>query len=122
MAAFQANQASAAVCQAFVMGDQNQGRAAFLVQFEEQVADPLAGMAVEVAGGLVGKQHRGFGGKGSGDGHALLFATGELARVVGQALPESDPVEQGAGTLAGIGQAFQFQRQHDVFQGVEAVE
>ncbi|MNP69064.1 hypothetical protein D3C76_1651100 [compost metagenome] len=56
------------------MGDQHQGGAALLVQFEQQVADALAGMAVEIAGGFVGEQHRRLRGEGAGDGHPLLFA------------------------------------------------
>jgi hypothetical protein len=78
------------VGQAFVVGHQHQGGAAFLVEFEQQVADALAGVAVEVAGGFVGKQHVRFGGERAGNRHALLFAAGELARRVGQALAQAD--------------------------------
>ena len=108
--------------EALVVGDQHQGGAAFLVELEQQVADALAGVAVEVAGGLVGEQHVGFGGEGAGDGDALLLATGELARVVPQALAEADAIEQVAGAFAGVRAAFELQRQHDVLQGIEAVE
>jgi acyl-CoA thioesterase-1 len=109
------------VGQAFVVGDQHQGGAAFLVQFEQQVADALAGVAVEVAGGFVGKQHVRFGGERAGNRHPLLFAAGELAWRVAQALAQADPLEQG-GAFAGIFAAVELQRQHDVFQGIEAVE
>ena len=104
------------------MGDQHQGGAAFTVEFKQQVADALAGMAVEVAGGFIGEQHGRFGNKGTGNRHALLLATGQLARVVGQTMPQAHPLKQGACPLAGIGMAFQLQRQHDVFQSIEAVE
>lgn len=108
--------------QAFIMGDQHQSRTAFLVQFEQQVADALASVAVEVAGGFVGKQHVGLGGKGAGNRHSLLFATGELARRMGQALAQADALQQLRGAFAGILAAVQLQRQHDVFQCIEAVE
>ena len=49
--------------QALVVGDQHQGGAALLIQLEQQVADALAGMTVEVAGGLVGEQDRRLGGE-----------------------------------------------------------
>lgn len=108
--------------QAFVVGHQHEGGAAFLVQFEQQVADALAGVAVEVAGGFVGEQHVRLGSEGPGNRHALLFAAGELARRVRQALAETDPLQQFGGAFAGVFAAIEFQRQHDVFQGVEAVE
>lgn len=110
------------MCQALIVGDQHQGGAAFLVQFEQQVADVLAGMSIEVAGGFIGKQHIGFGGKCPGDRHALLLTTGKLARRMTQALAQADPAQQFSGTFAGILATIEFQRQHHVFQGVEAVQ
>lgn len=104
------------------MGYQHQGGSALLVQFEQQVADALAGVAVEVAGGLVGEQHGRLRGEGAGDRHPLLLAAGELAWGVAQALAQADPLEQVAGVFAGIAAAVELQRQHDVLQGVEAVE
>jgi acyl-CoA thioesterase-1 len=110
------------MCQAFVVGHQHQGRAAFLVEFEQQVADALAGMAVEVAGGLIGKQHVGLGGKRPGYRHALLFTAGELAWRMSEALAEAHALEQFGSPFTSIFTAVEFQRQHDVFQGIEAVE
>ncbi len=104
------------------MGDQYQGGAAFLVELEQQVADALAGQAVEVARRLIGKQHRGLGGKGPGDGHPLLLAARQLARRVAQALAQADALQQLTGVFARIAPAFKLQRQHDVLQRVEAVE
>jgi len=52
----------------------------------------------------------------------LLLTPGELAWRVGQALAQADPFEQVPGALAGVFAAVQLQRQHDVLQGVEAVE
>ncbi|MNE23125.1 hypothetical protein D3C80_1163680 [compost metagenome] len=104
------------------MGDQYQGGAAFLVEFEQQVADALAGMAIEVAGRLIGKQHCRLCGEGAGDGHTLLLAAGKLARRMAQALAQADAFQQVAGMLAGILAAVELQRQHHVFQGIKAVE
>ena len=41
---------------------------------------------------------------------------------MGQALAQADPLQQLGGTCAGVFAAVEFQRQHDVFQGVETVE
>ena len=108
--------------QALVVGDQHQGRAALFVEFEQQVADALASVAVEVAGGFIGKQHVRLRGKGAGNGYPLLLATGELAWRVSQALAQADTFQQVPGAFAGVFAAVQLQRQHDVFQRVEAVE
>ena len=42
----------------------------------------LAALGVEVAGGLVGQQHRGLGDDGARDRHALLLAARQLGRRV----------------------------------------
>lgn len=108
--------------QTLVVGNQDQGGTAFAVEFEEQVADPLAGGAVEVAGGFVGEQHVRLRREGTGNGDPLLLAAGELARIVAQALAEADSLEQFSGALASVGAAFQLQGQHHVLQRIEAVE
>lgn len=108
--------------QTLVVGNQDQGGTAFAVEFEEQIADPLAGGAVEVAGGFVGEQHVRLRREGTGNGDPLLLAAGELARIVAQALAEADSLKQFSGALASVGAAFQFQGQHHVLQRIEAVE
>lgn len=108
--------------QTLVVGNQDQGGTAFAVEFEEQIADPLAGGAVEVAGGFVGEQHVRLRREGTGNGDPLLLAAGELARIVAQALAEADSLKQFSGALASGGAAFQFQGQHHVLQRIEAVE
>lgn len=95
--------------QTLVVGNQDQGGTAFAVEFEEQIADPLAGGAVEVAGGFVGEQHVRLRREGTGNGDPLLLAAGELARIVAQALAEADSLKQFSGALASGGAAFQFQ-------------
>ena len=43
-----------------------------------QLEDDLAGLGVEVGGGLVGEDDGGLGDEGPGDGHALALAAGEV--------------------------------------------
>ncbi len=64
------------------------------VETLEQRDDLLAGLQVEVAGGLVGQDDGGVVGEGPGDGDALLLAAGELEGLVAVALPEADLLEQ----------------------------
>ena len=97
----------AACGQALVVGDQYQGGAVLTVEGEHQLADMRAGVVVEIAGRFIGKQDVRLGGKGPGQGYTLLFAAGELPRIVMQALAQADSLKQCAGLLAGIGVAFQ---------------
>ncbi len=104
------------------MGHQHQRGAVLLIEGKQQVADVLAGVTVEIAGWLVGKQHRRLTGEGAGNRHPLLLTAGQLPWVVAQPLAQTYSFKQGAGRGAGVGLTFQLQRQHDVFQGIEAVE
>src|SRR6266540_2698398 len=93
-------------------------RLAELVDRAPQEAEQLgAGVGVEVAGGLVGKDDRGRGRQRPGGGDPLLLAAGELARPVAQAVTQADgvdhPVDPGA---VGLG-AGQGHRQLDVLRG-----
>ena len=63
-----------------VVRDEHQGRLAPALQAEQQVDDLLAGLAVEVAGRLVGQDDLRARAQGAGDGDALLLAAGELRR------------------------------------------
>ena len=71
------------------MGDHEHGDAPVAVEAADQFHDLHAGARVQVAGGLVGEQHRGFGDDRPGDGHPLLLAAGEFAR--GVFLPAGKP-------------------------------
>ena len=68
----------------------------------EEVEDLLAGLGVQVAGGLVGQQQGRVVDQGPGDGHPLLLAAGELGRLVVQAVPQPHPVEQRLGAVADL--------------------
>ena len=59
------------------MGDEDDG-AALMGEFAEEVEDELAGVGVEVSGGLVGEDNLGVVDEGACDGDALLLAAGEL--------------------------------------------
>ncbi len=79
-------------------------------------------MAVQVAGGFIGEQHVRIGGERAGNRHTLLLASGQLAWRVGQAFAQPHALQQVAGFFAGVLAAFEFHRQHDVFQCIQAVE
>src|SRR3712207_4001869 len=64
-----------------VVGDQDDGDTVGVQRFEQR-QHGLAGGRVEVAGGLVGQQHRRAGDQGAGDGDALLLAAGHLVGAV----------------------------------------
>jgi len=80
----------------FVVGDEHQRGAGIRIQGEQQVDDRLAGVRVQVARGLVGEQQRGLRDEGARQRHALLFAAGELFRIVTQALAQADLFEDAA--------------------------
>ena len=112
------------------MGHQHD-RDALVVELLEQGADLDGGAAVEVAGGFVRKHDGGLSDQSPGDGHALLLAARELARLVVDAVAEADTLQRLGGEAAGIEPATATvvqQRQLDVAQGrgarqqVEALE
>mmetsp|Transcript_25040 Transcript_25040/g.61562 ORF Transcript_25040/g.61562 Transcript_25040/m.61562 type:complete len:220 (+) Transcript_25040:3-662(+) len=68
--------------QVAVMGDEDEGRALLAGPLQHQLEHRGGGVAVQVAGGLVG-QHAGRPrDQGTGDGHALALAAGEFGRPV----------------------------------------
>jgi hypothetical protein len=70
-------------------------------EVEHQVGDDGGGLAVEVAGRLVGEQQGRAGGQGAGQGHALLLAARQLVRIVGQARGQADTVPATGGRWPG---------------------
>ena len=83
------------------MGDQHQRGPPLLVEVEQQVADALAGAAVQIAGGFVGEQQAGLGGEGAGNGDPLLLAAGQLPWVMTQALAQALAKERHLILIAG---------------------
>jgi predicted RNA-binding Zn-ribbon protein involved in translation (DUF1610 family) len=86
------------------------------IEIEQQVGDACTGGRVEVAGGLVGEQYRRMRDERACDGDALLFTTGELARVVTRARTETDAFECIACGASRITTTRKLQRQHHVLE------
>ena len=87
------------------MGYHNQGCVLLAVEFEQQIGNVFTGHCIKVAGWLIGKQDVRLAGKGAGYGDALLFATRQLPRVVGQPRTQADAVKQIGGPLPRIAAA-----------------
>ena len=77
-----------------VVGDEDD-RPARGVELVEERHDLGAGVAVEVAGRLVGEDERRLGDERPGDGDALLLAAGQLGRLVVEAVAQAEPLERG---------------------------
>ena len=112
----------AALGQRAVVGHQYQGGAVLTVEGEQLLDNGFAGGRVEIAGGLIGKQQLRLHRKGAGQGHALLFAAGQLRGVMAQPLAQADGVERRGGRLAGLAVTSKLQRQHDVFERCKAAQ
>ena len=82
LAIAQMNNAVTTLGQCRVMGDQQQSRAALGMQREQQIDHLLAGLAIEIAGRLVGQQQRRLRRESAGDGDALLLAARKLRGVM----------------------------------------
>ena len=82
-----------------VMRDHQDG-GAFAVQLAQQVQDRRPSRRVQVASGLVGHDQCRPPGQGSGDGGALLLATGELVGPVAPAVAEPDPLDRVRGQFS----------------------
>ncbi len=75
-----------------------------------------AGVAVEVARRLVGEQKVRLVGERPRQGHALLLATRELARIVLEPMLETDLGEAGPGDGEGVAPAGELARQRHVLE------
>jgi hypothetical protein len=65
---------AAALGQLWIVGDDDQGGAGRSLPSEQQIDDRSAGLAVEIAGRLVGEDDPGPGRDGTGDRDTLLLA------------------------------------------------
>ena len=72
--------------QGAVVRDQYDGLLLFLVQAFKDGHDLAAGVGVEVAGRLIGKENPGLIHQGAGDGDALAFAAAEMLRAMPKAM------------------------------------
>ena len=100
-----------------LVGDEDDG-VALGVEIVEEGHDLVAGLGVEVSGGLVGEDDGGVVDEGAGDGDALALAAGELVGLVHHAGAEVDALEHGlgAGDALGGGGAVVDEGQLDVVQ------
>ncbi len=85
-----------------LVGDDDDGVAAG-VEIVEEGHDLVAGLGVEVSGGLVGEDDGGAVDEGAGDGDALALAAGELVGLVHHAGAEVDGLEDGLGAGGALG-------------------
>ena len=95
------------------MSDQKQRGAAFGLFGKQQIGDLPSGVAIEIAGGLIGDDQHRVRRKSAGDGDALLLTAGQLPGIMGQAFAQTDGHQFGAGALESVGLAGQFQRNGD---------
>src|SRR6266851_6601604 len=72
-----------------IVGDHHDSLPQILVELAEHLQNDFGIFGVEVPGGFVGKEDFRLVDDGAGDGHALLFAAGELGGLVVQAALEA---------------------------------
>ena len=77
-----------------IVRDQDQRDAEFVPHLPQQRKHFAAGLGVQVAGGLVGKEYGGLVGQRAGDGNALLLAAGKRAGQVVHAVADFQHVDQ----------------------------
>ena len=76
-----------------VVGDHDDGLPELVHAATQQGEHVGGGAGVEVAGGFVGEDHCWAAGEGSGAGHPLLLAAGQLAGAVSEAGAQVDGVD-----------------------------
>lgn len=108
--------AIAALRQPAVMGDQNHRRAIGVRQRQKQRHNLGAGALVQIAGRLIGQNHRRLGDDCARKRHPLLLAAGQLRRIMPGPRPEPDLLQQRAGAALGIGGGGKIERQRHIFQ------
>ena len=63
---------------------------------------PAGGFGIEIAGGLVGEDERRVVGQHPGQGHTLLLADAQFARLVVQAVGQSDAPQERFGPVLAL--------------------
>ena len=95
------------------MGDDEHRHVLVTADVLQQLQDLLAGLIVERAGRLVAQQQLRLLGDCARNGHALLFAAGQLRREIAQPVAQADLV-QGVGRVEMVGA--DLRREFDVLQ------
>ena len=106
----------------FLTNDQNHSGALLLLQGRHHLKDSSARRRVQVSRRLVGKEQRGSRRECPGDRDSLLFASGELARVVVTSIRKPHSVEESIGFGAGRSLSSELHRQQDVLSGRQVLE
>lgn len=103
------------------MGDEDQRGAVLTVQGEQQIGNFVPGLAIEVTGGFVGKEHVRAAIERPGQRHALLLTAGELRRKVIKTLTQPQLLQQGLSARPALGRilAAKQTRQLNVLQRIE---
>jgi hypothetical protein len=99
------------------MGNQQQGAADPVTQTEQQLNDALPAVCVQISGRLVGEQDVRVTGEGACQGYTLLFAAGQLTRLVRKALPKPDLTQQQLSLRSRTAFASDLQWQSHILQG-----
>ncbi len=81
----------------FIVGDDDESDALFLVQLLQQGHHLRAGRAVQIAGWFIGQDERGVVNEGAGDSHPLLFATRKFGGDVLQPMAQPYRFQQSGG-------------------------
>ncbi len=105
----------AALCQLVVVGHQNQGGAGFLGGPEHHLDNPLAGLAIQIAGGFVGQKQGRAGDQGAGQRHALLLSARQFRGQMTGPRAQPDGCQRLAGASKGACLTGQFQGQGNIF-------
>src|SRR5271166_5736891 len=85
-----------------VMGNHDDGFAEALVQLFQNLENFRGGMAVEIAGRLVGEDERGIADDRARDGDTLLLASTELFGEMVDAIFETDELKGGQDMIAAL--------------------
>ena len=85
------------------MGDDDHGDVQLLVDVPDQLQYLSGGLGVQGTGGLVAQQNLGVGGQGTGNGHALLLAAGQLGRIGVCLVRQANQLQQLAPALFRVG-------------------
>jgi hypothetical protein len=101
------------------MCHQQQGSAHLAIQIEKQVDHHLTRFRIEVPSRFIGKQDAWLANERTGQGHALLFASGQLDGIVVPSISQPDTVEQIDGVRLCSSIATQFERDHHIFKSSE---
>ena len=105
-----------------VVGDEDEGRPVVGAHRQQQLQDTLAGVPVEVTGGLVREQEGGLGREGPGQCDSLLLTARELRWVVTLALGESHLLEEAIRARPCVRDSDQLEGNEHVLAGGQVLE